>query len=36
MWYHSWGQVKVDKLVAWCEAVELAIAQHGLNATPEQ
>ena len=27
---------EVDKLVAWCEAVELAIAQHGLNATPEQ
>ena len=27
---------EVDKLVAWCEAVEQAIAQHGLNATPEQ
>ena len=27
---------EVDKLVAWCESVELAIAQHGLNATPEQ
>ena len=27
---------EVDKLVAWCESVEQAIAQHGLNATPEQ
>ena len=26
---------EVDKLVAWCESVELAIAQHGLNTTPE-
>ncbi len=27
---------EVDKLVAWCESVELAIEQHGLNTTPEQ